>query len=276
MRVIILKNSDETAKWSAYRIAKEMLKFKPTPEKPFVLGLPTGSTPLKTYKELINLYNEGIISFENVITFNMDEYVGLSPDNEQSYHYFMNEHFFKFINIKPENINIPNGMATDLEAECQRYEDKIKSVGGVTLFLSGVGEDGHIAFNEPGSSLSSRTRSKELTHDTILANSRFFDYDVEKVPKLALTVGVGTLLDSKEILTIINGYKKSQAAYYGIEGCVTQMWTISALQLHRKALLIVDEDAVSDLKVKTYRYFKDIESKNIDLKKMKEELLTFK
>ena len=121
MRVIILKNSDETAKWSAYRIAKEMLKFKPTPEKPFVLGLPTGSTPLKTYKELINLYNEGIISFENVITFNMDEYVGLSPDNEQSYHYFMHEHFFKFINIKPENINIPNGMATDLEAECQRY-----------------------------------------------------------------------------------------------------------------------------------------------------------
>lgn len=276
MRVIILKNSDETAKWSAYRIAKEMLKFKPTPEKPFVLGLPTGSTPLKTYKELINLYNEGIISFENVITFNMDEYVGLSPDNEQSYHYFMHEHFFKFINIKPENINIPNGMATDLEAECQRYEDKIKAVGGITLFLSGVGEDGHIAFNEPGSSLSSRTRSKELTHDTILANSRFFDYDVEKVPKLALTVGVGTLLDSKEILTIINGYKKSQAAYYGIEGCVTQMWTISALQLHRKALLIVDEDAVSDLKVKTYRYFKDIESKNIDLKKMKEELLTFK
>ena len=276
MRVIILKNSDETAKWSAYRIAKEMLKFKPTPEKPFVLGLPTGSTPLKTYKELINLYNEGIISFENVITFNMDEYVGLSPDNEQSYHYFMHEHFFKFINIKPENINIPNGMATDLEAECQRYEDKIKSVGGITLFLSGVGEDGHIAFNEPGSSLSSRTRSKELTHDTILANSRFFDHDVEKVPKLALTVGVGTLLDSKEILTIINGYKKSQAAYYGIEGCVTQMWTISALQLHRKALLIVDEDAVSDLKVKTYRYFKDIESKNIDLEKMKEELLTFK
>jgi len=276
MRVIILKNSDETAKWSAYRIAKEMLKFKPTPEKPFVLGLPTGSTPLKTYKELINLYNEGIISFENVITFNMDEYVGLSPDNEQSYHYFMHEHFFKFINIKPENINIPNGMATDLEAECQRYEDKIKSVGGITLFLSGVGEDGHIAFNEPGSSLSSRTRSKELTHDTILANSRFFDHDVEKVPKLALTVGVGTLLDSKEILTIINGYKKSQAAYYGIEGCVTQMWTISALQLHRKALLIVDEDAVSDLKVKTYRYFKDIESKNIDLEKMKEELLTYK
>ena len=167
-------------------------------------------------------------------------------------------------------------MATDLEAECQRYEDKIKSVGGITLFLSGVGEDGHIAFNEPGSSLSSRTRSKELTHDTILANSRFFDHDVEKVPKLALTVGVGTLLDSKEILTIINGYKKSQAAYHGIEGPVTQMWTISALQLHRKALLIVDEDAVSDLKVKTYRYFKDIESKNIDLEKMKEELLTFK
>ena len=157
--------------------------------------MPTGSTPIETYKELINLYKEGVLSFENVITFNMDEYVGLAPEHEQSYHYFMHENFFKHIDIKEENINILNGLAENLEEECQRYEDKIKSVGGIDLFLGGIGEDGHIAFNEPGSSLASRTRDKDLTYDTILANSRFFDNDINKVPKLALTIGVGTLMD---------------------------------------------------------------------------------
>ena len=151
MRVIILKNREEMGKWSAYNIARKILKFNPTPDRPFVLGLPTGSTPVETYKELINLYNNRVISFENVITFNMDEYVGLSPEHKQSYHYFMHENLFKYIDIKPENINILDGLAKDLEKECQRYEDKIKSVGGIRLFLGGIGEDGHIAFNEPGS-----------------------------------------------------------------------------------------------------------------------------
>lgn len=276
MRVIILKNKDEIAKWSAYKIAKKILKFNPTKEKPFVLGLPTGSTPLGTYKELINLYKEGIISFENVITFNMDEYVGLSPEHEQSYHYFMYKNFFDHINIKKENINILDGLAEDLEKECQRYEDKIKSVGGIHLFLGGIGEDGHIAFNEPGSSLSSRTRDKELTYDTILANSRFFDNDIEKVPKLALTVGVGTLMDSEEIMILADGYKKARAVYHGIEGGVNHLWTISALQLHRRTVLVIDETAASDIKVKTYKYFKDIESKNLNIEDYKNEMLQFK
>ncbi|MDO5089086.1 MAG: glucosamine-6-phosphate deaminase [Leptotrichiaceae bacterium] len=276
MRVIILKNKEEIGKWSAYRIAKKILNFSPSPEKPFVLGLPTGSTPLETYRELINLYNEGIISFKNVITFNMDEYVGLSPEHKQSYHYFMYENLFRHIDIKPENINIPNGLADNLTEECQRYEDKIKSTGGIKLFLGGIGEDGHIAFNEPGSSLASRTRDKELTYDTILANSRFFDNDMEKVPKLALTVGVGTLMDSEEIMILAEGYKKARAVYHGIEGGVNHLWTVSALQLHRRAVLVIDESAASDIKVKTYRYFKEIEAHNLDLEKYKEEIKKMK
>ena len=276
MRVIILKNREEIGKWSAYKIAKRILKFNPTAEKPFVLGLPTGSTPLGTYKELINLYNEGVISFEHIISFNMDEYVGLSPEHSQSYHYFMNENFFKHINIKRENINILNGLAEDLEEECQRYEDKIKNIGGINLFMGGVGEDGHIAFNEPGSSLSSRTRDKELTYDTVLANSRFFNNDLEKVPKLALTVGVGTLMDSDEIMILADGYKKARAVYHGIEGGINHLWTISALQLHRRTLMVIDESAASDIKVKTYRYFKEIEVKKLDLEEYKKEVLRLK
>ena len=276
MRVIILKNREEMGKWSAYNIARKILKFNPTPDRPFVLGLPTGSTPVETYKELINLYNNRVISFENVITFNMDEYVGLSPEHKQSYHYFMHENLFKYIDIKPENINILDGLAKDLEKECQRYEDKIKSVGGIRLFLGGIGEDGHIAFNEPGSSLASRTRDKELTYDTILANSRFFDNDVDNVPNWALTVGVGTLMDSQEIMILADGYKKARAVYHGIEGGVNHLWTVSALQLHRRAILVIDETAASDLKVKTYRYFKEIEAHNLDLEKYREEIFNFK
>ena len=235
MRVIILKNKEEIGKWSAYLIAKRINEFKPTEQKPFVLGLPTGSTPLVTYKELIKLNKEGVVSFKNVVTFNMDEYVGLSPDHKQSYHYFMYENFFKHIDIKEENINILNGLAPDPEAECKRYEEKIKSYGGINFFLGGVGEDGHIAFNEPGSSLASRTRDKELTQDTILANSRFFDNDITQVPKLALTVGVGTIMDSAEIMIMANGYKKSLAVRHAIEMGVNHMWTVSMLQMHKKS-----------------------------------------
>ena len=273
MRVIILKSKEEVGKWSAYYIAKKILQFKPTKEKPYVIGLPTGSTPLETYKELINLYDEGILSFENVISFNMDEYVGLAPTHEQSYRYFMEENFFKHVNIKSENTNVLNGLAEDLKKEGEDYEEKIKSVGGIRLFLGGVGEDGHIAFNEPGSSLASRTRDKELTYDTILANSRFFDNDIDKVPKYAMTVGVGTLMDSDEVLIMANGYNKSRAVYHGVEGGINHLWTISALQLHRRAILITDEQAASDIKVKTYRYFKEIEMVNLDLVKAKQDLI---
>ncbi len=276
MRLIILKDKEDIGKWVAYHTAKKILEFKPTEDRPFVLGLPTGSTPMETYKNLIQLHKDGVISFKNVVTFNMDEYIGLAPDHPQSYHYFMQDTFFKYVDAREENINILDGLTTDIKKTCEEYEEKIKSYGGIKLFLGGVGEDGHIAFNEPGSSLESRTRDKELTHDTILANSRFFDNDVTKVPKVALTVGVGTLLDSEEVVIMADGYKKANAVHQGIENGVNHLCTLSALQLHRRAIVVVDESAAVELKVKTYKYFKEIEAENLDTNKLKEELFKLK
>jgi len=163
-------------------------------------------------------------------------------------------------------------MATDYKDECRRFEEKIKEIGGIDLFLGGIGPDGHIAFNEPGSSLSSRTRDKELTTDTILANSRFFGGDIDRVPKLALTVGVGTILDAKEVLIMVNGHHKARAMYHAVEGGVNHMWTVSALQLHPKGIIVSDEEACGELKVSTYRYFKDIEAPNLDIEKLEADL----
>ncbi len=264
MRVIIQNDYEKCSIWAANHIAKRIAEAAPTVKKPFVLGLPTGSTPLGTYKALIELYKEGKVSFENVVTFNMDEYVGLPKDHEQSYYNFMWENFFNHINIKKENVHILDGMARDLEAECAAYEKAILDHGGIDLFLGGVGIDGHIAFNEPGSSLSSRTRVKSLTHDTILVNSRFFGGDVSQVPTTALTVGVGTVTDSKEVLVLITGHNKARALSHAVEQGITQMWTISCLQMHPKAVIVCDDDATDELKVGTVKYFKDIESQNID------------
>ena len=274
MRVIITEK--KVGDWAAVYVAKKINEFKPTKERPFVLGLPTGGTPLEMYKRLIQLNKDGIVSFENVVTFNMDEYVGVTPDNDQSYHYYMFTNFFNHIDIKKENINILNGMAEDYRAECQRYEDKIKSYGGIHLFLGGVGPDGHIAFNEPGSSLASRTRDKELAMDTIIANARFFNGDINAVPKLALTVGVGTILDAKEVLIMVTGLNKARALHYGVEEGVNHMWTISALQLHKSGIIVSDEAACAELKVGTYRYFKDIERNNLDTDKMLADLYNTK
>ncbi|MDL2309674.1 glucosamine-6-phosphate deaminase [Parabacteroides sp. OttesenSCG-928-B22] len=198
-----------------------------------------------------------------VIIFNMDEYIGLPKDHAQSYHSFMWNNFFSHIDIPAENVHILNGNAADLEEECAAYEAKMKAVGGVDLFLGGIGPDGHIAFNEPGSSLSSRTRVKTLTTDTIIANSRFFDNDMNKVPKTALTVGVGTVLDAKEVLIMVNGHNKARALQQAVEGAVNQMWTITALQLHPKGIIVADEAACAEIKVGTYLYFKDIEKNNL-------------
>ena len=263
MRVIIEPEYQNVSRWTARYIAKSINNFAPTAQKPYVLGLPTGSTPIGTYKELIEMNKNGKVSFQNVITFNMDEYVGIPQEHPQSYHSFMWQNFFNHIDIPKENINILNGNAPDLQAECERYEAKIKSVGGINLFLGGIGPDGHIAFNEPCSSLASRTRIKTLTMDTIIANSRFFDNDINKVPKTALTVGVGTILDAKEVVIIVNGHGKARALRHGIEGCITHTWTISALQTHPKGIIVCDEDSTVEIKVGTYRYFKDIEKDNI-------------
>lgn len=263
MRVIIEADYAALSQWAANYVAGKINAANPTAEKPFVLGCPTGSSPLGLYKGLIELYKAGKVSFENVVTFNMDEYVGLPEEHPESYHSFMWTNFFSHINIKKENVHILNGNATDLVAECAAYEEAIKAAGGIDLFMGGIGPDGHIAFNEPFSSLTSRTRQKSLTTDTIIANSRFFDNDVNKVPKTALTVGVGTVMDAKEVLIVCNGHNKARALQAAIEGPVTQAWTISALQQHKAAIIVCDEAACEEIKVSTYKYFKDIEKGNL-------------
>ncbi len=262
MRVIIKENSDNVSKWAADYVAYRINHFKPTKGRPFVLGLPTGSTPLGMYAELIKLYKAGKLSFENVVTFNMDEYIGLDATHPQSYHYFMQENFFKYVNIKPQNIHILDGMTKDFAKECREYERAMRNVGGVNLFIGGVGVDGHIAFNEPFSSLESRTRVKTLTESTIKANSRFFDNDLSKVPTMALTVGVGTIMDAEEVMIIATGKNKATALKHGIEGALSHVWTISALQKHRHGIIVCDRDAVGELSKETVEYFTDIEKNN--------------
>ncbi len=264
MRILIQENYQALSNWVAHYVAKKIKDANLTPEKPFILGLPTGSSPIGTYQALVQLYKEGKVSFQNVITFNMDEYVGIPETHPESYHYFMQSNLFSHVDMKPENINILNGNAEDLEKECEEYEAKIEAAGGIDLFLGGIGPDGHIAFNEPGSSLSSKTRIKTLTYDTILANSRFFDNDINKVPKTALTVGVGTVMDSKEVLIIINGYKKARALQMVVESGVNHMWTVSALQLHKSGIIVCDDESTMELKVGTVKYFKDIESESLN------------
>lgn len=182
-----------------------------------------------------------------------DEYVGIPRDHPESYHSFMWKNFFSHVNIRPENVNILNGNAPSLEAECVEYEAKIRRAGGIDLFLGGIGEDGHIAFNEPGSSLASRTRVKTLAYDTILANSRFFDNDIAKVPRMALTVGVQTVLESREVVVVILGARKALALQRCIEQGVNHMWTLSSLQLHPHPMIVCDEDATLELQVKTVK-----------------------
>ncbi len=264
MRVIIQPDYKLASKWAANYVAARIRDFKPTASKPFVLGLPTGSSPLGMYKELIKLNKKAVVSFKNVVTFNMDEYVNIPKDHPESYYSFMWNNFFGQIDIPKKNANILNGNARNLETECAAYEKKIKKVGGIRLFVGGIGPDGHIAFNEPGSSLSSRTRVKTLTYDTIIANSRFFGGDLNKVPKTALTVGVGTVMDAQEVLIIVNGHNKARALQQAIESGVNHMWTISALQMHPKGIIVADDEATVELKVGTAKYFKDIESDNLD------------
>ena len=259
MRVIIKDKSTEVAAWAAAYIVNEIKAKAARTDAPFVLGLPTGSTPLETYKELIRLHKAGEVSFQNVVTFNMDEYVGLAEDHPESYHSFMWTNFFSHVDIKAENVHILNGNAEDLMAECAAYEEAITKAGGIDLFMGGVGEDGHIAFNEPFSSLQSRTRIKTLTSDTIAVNSRFFGGDISKVPTQALTVGVGTILDARKVLILATGPKKARALRHAIEGSYNHQWTLSALQIHPAGIIVCDDRAAEELKVVTYRYFKDIE-----------------
>ena len=246
MRIVIQDNYDKMCLWAANYIADKINNHKE--DRPFVLGLPTGSSPIGVYKELVRKNKAGEVSFANVVTFNMDEYVGLPHEHDQSYWYFMHDNFY-----------ILNGMTDDPEEECRKYEEKIASYGGIDLFMGGIGVDGHLAFNEPYTSLASRTVVRALTTDTRIVNSRFFGNDPEKVPATALSVGIGTVTDSKEVLILISGHNKARALAATVEGGISQKWTCSALQMHNGAIIACDEEACGELTVDTYKYFLDIE-----------------
>ena len=249
MEVIVQPDYEQMSKVAA-QIVVEILNAKPNA----VLGMATGSTPLGLYQELVRLHREGQLDFSRVTTFNLDEYVGLSTSHPQSYHYFMREQFFQHVNIPPQNINIPSGTTSNYPAFCEWYEQRIAECGGIDLQILGIGSDGHIAFNEPTSSMSSRTRLKTLSKQTIDDNARFFERR-EDVPVYAITMGVGTILDARKLVLVANGKAKARAIAQAVEGPVTSMVTASAIQLHRSATVIVDEEAASELTMRDYYDF---------------------
>lgn len=260
MRLIIKQDYEIMSAFAAEYVINRINEHNKVSDKPFVLGLPTGSSPIGMYRTIVKAVSEGRVSFKNVVTFNMDEYVGLPVEHPESYHSFMFSNLFSHIDCPAENIHILNGNASDLTKECQDYEKEISKFGGIDLFVGGIGPDGHIAFNEPFSSFSSRTRIKTLTKDTRIANSRFFGGNYEDVPSQALTVGISTVLDAREVLILCNGHNKARALQAAVEGSVCQSWPISALQNHPHGIIVCDDAATIELKVGTYKYFKDLEN----------------
>ncbi|MBP5215423.1 MAG: glucosamine-6-phosphate deaminase [Alphaproteobacteria bacterium] len=262
MRVHIKKDYDELSRWAANYVVYRINKHRPSPRRPFVLSSPSGSTPLGMYKYLAQAYKEKKVSFENVVFFGTGEYVGMGAGDEHGFQYFLWDKFLKFVNIKKEHVYFLNGLTTDLEKECHNYEKNIQKYGGINLFIGGVGIDGHIAFNEPYSSLVSRTRAKTLTPSTLKANSKFFDNDVSKVPPVVLTIGIATMMDAEEIMIMANGEQKAEAVKQAIEGPVTHVWPISVLQQHPHASIICDDSATTELSKETIEYFKGLEKNN--------------
>jgi glucosamine-6-phosphate deaminase len=239
MLVIIRKDYQEVSEEAARLVADRLLK-KPN----FVLGLATGSTPLGLYNELIRLHQYEGLDFSKVTSFNLDEYLGLPPSHDQSYHYFMRTSLFDHVNIDARNVYIPDGMTHDVEEFCDWYEAQIELAGGIDLQVLGIGANGHIAFNEPGSSLGSRTRIKTLTDRTVRDNARFFS-TMEEVPRYAL--GVGTIMDARELVLLATGEGKADAIKAAVEGPVTAMVPASIIQMHRRAYVVIDEAAASKL-----------------------------
>lgn len=240
--LVIVKDSYEEMGKEAALIIVDRLRKKPN----LVLGLATGSTPLSLYRELIRLHHEEGLDFSKVVTFNLDEYVGLLPTHDQSYHRFMRKNLFDQLNIPDSHIHVPDGMAHDIDAFCAWYEKRIESVGGIDLQLLGIGANGHIAFNEPGSSFGSRTRVKTLSEATRHDNARFFK-TLNEVPKYALTMGIGTIMDARELVLVANGALKADAIQAAVEGPLTAMCPASVVQLHRRTYVILDREAAGKL-----------------------------
>lgn len=246
MEVIIKNDRIEGSRLGA-KIMASLVKKNPKA----VLGLATGSTPLLLYKELIRMHNEESLSFAGITTFNLDEYVGLDPDNRCSFASEMYNNFFRHVDFKPGSNHLPDGMASDIPSSCEKYEKAIKSAGGIDMQLLGIGIDGHLAFNEPSSSLYSRTRLKTLSHETIEANSRFFG-SPDLVPRHVITMGLGTILESRRCLLMAFGKDKAEAVYQMVEGAVSATWPGTVLQMHPEAIVILDEEAAGLLKRTDY------------------------
>jgi len=238
--LVTIKQSYEEMSIVAARMVADRIRRKPS----LILGLATGSTPLGLYKELVRMHKSEGLSFSKVTTFNLDEYIGLPRTHDQSYFYFMWENLFKHIDVDRRFIYVPDGMAPDIEAHCDWYESEIQRVGGIDLQILGIGANGHIAFNEPGSSLGSRTRIKTLTDQTVKDNARFFQ-TMDEVPKTAITMGIGTIMEAKEVVLMASKASKAEAIRAAIEGPVTHMVPASIIQMHRKAYVIVDKEAAS-------------------------------
>jgi len=241
MEVIVKNNYEEMSKLAAEMIAK-IVRSKPN----VVLGLATGSTPIGTYKELIRMHKEEGLDFSKITTFNLDEYVNLQPTHDQSYRYFMNDNLFNHINIDKKKTHVPDGMAKDIPAFCKWYEDQMLKAGGIDVQLLGIGGNGHIAFNEPGSSLGSRTRVKTLDEKTIKDNARFFK-SMDEVPKYAITMGIGTIMEARMLILLANKENKADAISKTVEGPITAMVPATIVQLHPKATIITDKAAASKL-----------------------------
>ena len=256
MEVIIRENAEQCARVSAKIVEKHFRE-----QEKVVLGLATGSTPLQLYQEFISLYQSGDISFKNCTTFNLDDYVGLPHSHPQSYHFYMKEHLFEHIDIPSANIRIPDGTSKNLRQTCIDYETGIKNAGGIDLQILGIGSNGHIGFNEPMGSLSSRTWIKILTKNTIKDNARFFDH-TDQVPKHVITMGIGTILEARHCLILACGWKKAQAVKAMIEGAVTAQWPASALQFHQRTTAVLDESAASLLSNK--EHFEWVEENQLD------------
>lgn len=246
MDVVICRSYEELSKAAAAVVA-DLVSHKPNA----VLGFATGSSPVGLYQELARLHHKEGLDFSKVTTFNLDEYVGLAGDHPQSYRRFMNEKLFNHINVPVQNTHVPSGTATNPKAFCEWYEKQIRDAGGIDLQVLGIGSDGHIAFNEPGSSLGSRTRMVTLTEQTIDDNARFFKKKAD-VPRHAISMGVGTVLEARKLLMVVNGKNKAPALAAAIEGPITSMITASALQLHPDAIVFVDEEAAAQLKMRDY------------------------
>jgi glucosamine-6-phosphate deaminase len=259
MRLVI--SNHDVGVWAAHYILNTYQQFQPSASKPLVIALPTGATAVSIYHQLINLYKLKLISFQHIITFNLDEYVGISKDHPLSYHRYMYEHVFNHIDIQQQNINILNGMATDLELECKTYEEKITAVGGIDLLICGIGVNGHIAFNEPFSSFSCLTKITNLDIITRKTNASLNNVDLNIFPKQALTMGMQTIMAARDIVVSVKGINKANVLAQIIEGPISSMVPASILQQHLHSVIVCDQTAISELKIKTLGYFENITDK---------------